>query len=221
MTGLLELAAGPAWTDLHPAVRERYGIDSRSEQFVFGTGVMDRIDRSTLAIPALWVGTHDDLLFPEAGMEIPFAVWTVPFTDSRGHEALFMERRFETDPPRRFVDTLRWNPERGCITDFLGRSGRVSSDVHVAEQGGSLSLTLGDQWLRLGRRHGRLPGSLSLSGQLRDSYDEGEDSYRVEATITAPVVGTVFGYRGSFSSDRCPLEDLEPRHTRLGTLPLP
>ncbi|MDS0476089.1 DUF4166 domain-containing protein [Natrinema sp. 1APR25-10V2] len=201
MTGLFERAVGDDWDTLHPRVRERYGLESGEDREAVGVGRMDDLERSTLALPVLWLGTIDDFLFPEGGTDVPFRITTEAFVDDAGNEALFLHRTFETDPPREFVDTLRWNPARGCITDLFGRRGLVAADLRVRADDGALALSIGTQWLRAGDTYVALPDRLSIDGRLRDWYDAESARFRVAAEITNSLIGTVFGYTGTFESD--------------------
>ncbi|TYL39774.1 DUF4166 domain-containing protein [Natronococcus pandeyae] len=201
MTGLFEREVGEGWIRLHPRVRERYGLESGDSRIAVGVGRMDELERHPLALPALWLGTVDDFLFPEAGTDVPFTITTEPFVDAAGNEALFLRRRFETSPPRTFVDTLRWNPARGCITDLFGRRGVVAADLQIEAAEGALALSIGTQWLRVGERYLALPEHLSTDGRLRDWYDDAMEEYRVAAEITNPLLGTVFGYEGTFENE--------------------
>ncbi|MFB1064315.1 DUF4166 domain-containing protein [Natrinema sp. H-ect4] len=221
MTGLFEREVGDAWWTLHPRVRDRYGLESGAGREAVGVGRMHELDRSPLAVPALWLGTIDDFLFPERGADVPFTIVTEPFVDDEGTEALVLRRRFETSPPRTFVDTLRWNPARGCLTDLFGRHGRVAADLHISAEDGALALSIGTQWLRVGGRYLEVPPPFSADGHLRDWYDDGENRFRVSATITNPVVGTVFEYQGAFETEFRPLEDDAAPPSALGGIDLP
>ncbi|RQG93985.1 DUF4166 domain-containing protein [Natrarchaeobius chitinivorans] len=221
MTGLFEREVGQGWESLHPRVRDRYGLESGENRQAVGVGRMDELERHPLALPVLWLATADDFLFPEAGTDVPFTITTVPFVDSNGNEALFLEREFETSPPRTFVDTLRWNPARGGITNLFGRRGLVAADLHVDADGDRLALSIGSQWLRIGGRYVTLPGPLSADGRLRDWYDEEVGQYRVAAEITNPLLGAVFGYEGAFDHEFRPLEGDQPPPAALDGLDLP
>jgi hypothetical protein len=220
VTALFERALGEDWADLHPKLRERYGVVAADDQEVIGRGVMTELSPSRLAAPVLWLGTRDDFLFPERGTDVPFTITTEAFVDDAGNEALFLERAFETDPPRQFVDTLRWNPERECITDLLGAGGRVVSDLHLGVDDGALTLELGTQWLRIAGRYVRLPGPLAVEGTLRDWYDDDAAAYNVAAEIRNPVF-TVFSYRGHFENERRPADSDQSTRSRLGDVALP
>lgn len=221
MTGLFEREVGPEWETLHPRVRERYGLESAEDRVAVGVGRMAELARHRLALPALWLGTLDDFLFPEGGTDVPFSIATVPFVDASGNEGLYLRRRFETSPPRTFVDTLRWNPARGCLTDLFGRRGLVAADLHVDAADGALALSIGTQWLRVGGRYLPLPGPLSTDGRLRDWYDDEADRYRVAAEITSPLLGRVFGYDGAFDSEFRPRSTEGPPEAALDGVELP
>lgn len=221
MTSLFERALGEAWEALHPRLRQRYGLVSDQDCHAVGTGTMHELTRHVLAVPVLWLGTNDDFLFPESGTDVPFTITTDAFVDDAGHEALFLRRHFEIDPPRDFVDTLRWNPERGCIADCFGRHGHVVADLHLHEADGTLALTLGTQWLRVGGRYLRLPGPLSVDATLRDRYDDDAEAFRVTATIRNPLIGQVFGYRGQFHNDFRPADPPASTSSKLDRIELP
>lgn len=221
MTALFERALGDGWGDLHPKLRERYGVVPGDDREVVGTGEMDRLTRGRLALPALWLGTLDDFVFPEQGADVPFTITTDAFVDDAGREALFLDRRFETDPPRHLVDTLRWNPQRGCITDLYGRRGHVVADLHLRADDGALVLELGRQWLRVRGRYLPQPGALSVAGAIRDWYDDAAGEFHVAIDIRHPLVGRVFACEGQFENELRSADPDAPPRSSLGVVDLP
>ena len=201
MTSLFEREVGSGWETLHPRLRERYGLDASEGREAVGVGRLATLGHSPRAVPALWLGPIDDTLFPEGGTDVPFTIITTAFLDGNGNEALVLDRRFDTTPPRRFVDTLRWNSDRGCLTDLYGHRGVIAADLHVRADGGTLVLSIGSQWLRLRDRYVELPSLLAVDGQLRDWYDDDRDRFRVAADVTNPLVGQVIGYEGTFENE--------------------
>jgi hypothetical protein len=218
VTGLFARALGEAWDDLHPQIRDRYGLVAGEHREAVGRGTMQRLTRHPLAVPVLWLGTHDDFLFPEQGTDVPFSITTEAFVDEAGNEALFLRREFETDPPRQFVDTLRWNPERECITDLMGRGGHVVTDLSLDVEEGDLVLDIGRQWLRVRGRYVPLPGPLAASGTLRDCY---ADRFRVSAEIGNALLGRIFAYEGTFQNEFHAVDADAPTESRLGGVALP
>jgi len=77
MTGVYERALGEAADDLHPKVRDRYSLGPEDGVTV-GRGRMD-ISRGIHTLPALYAMTSRDMLFPEAGNDVRFAVTTVGY----------------------------------------------------------------------------------------------------------------------------------------------
>lgn len=235
MTSLFEREVGEEWQTLHPRVRDRYGLEAGEGREAVGVGRMHTLTRTPLAVPVLWLSTLDDFLFPERGTDVPFTITSRAFVDDNGNEALFLHRRFETSPPRTFVDTLRWNPARECITDLFGRHGLVAADLHISagdasgatrpaserSDGGALALSIGAQWVRLGDRYLGLPGPVSAEGRLRDWYDEDDGRFRVAAEITTPVLGAVFGYEGTFENEFRAADTGAPSQPSLGGVALP
>ena len=218
MPALFERALGDAWEDLHPRIRDRYGVVTDDERDVVADGTMRHLVASYLAYPVLLLGTLDDFLFPARGTDVPFRMTTEAFVDDAGNEALFLERVFEADPRRTFVDTLRWNPSRGCITDLFGRRGYVAADLFLDVTDDALTLTLGEQWIRLGDRYVALPAPLGVDVTLRDSYDE---QFQVAAEITNPLVGEIFAYRGSFENEFREIDPGTSTSSRLARAELP
>ena len=220
MTGLFERALGADWKALHPKLRERYGVVAADGREVVGRGRMDRLWSNDLLLPVLWLGTFEDFLFPEGGADVPFRIATRPFVDAAGEEALLVERRFRTDPPRRFVDALRWNDNRGRVTDLFGRTGRLAADLHLRVEDGDLLLAVGDQWLRTGGRYVRLPRPLAVEAVVRDRYDADEEAFRVTADVHNPLLGRVFSYRGRFRIEGRPVT-VSADGSTLGEVALP
>jgi hypothetical protein len=208
-TALFERALGGAWSRLHPQVTDRYGLVAGEDRQAVGRGTMSRLDRHPLAFPAFRVLAFDDVLVPESGIDVPFTITTTAFVDDAGYEALFLRREFETEPPRQFVDTLRWNPRRECLTDLLGNRGHIAVDINLDEADGALELTLGRQWLRAGGRYLPLPGPAIPTGTLRDWYDDREQ-FRVAADVESPLLGTIFGYEGHFENSFRESTEIDP-----------
>lgn len=198
MKSLFERAVGDGWSELHLRLRERYGFTSADGVKAVASGDMAEIETSYLASPLLRLLSRDDFLFPCHEEDISYRVESHAFQDERGFEAVYIERRFDTTPPRRFVDTLYWNPERGTVTDVYGRNGRITSELRMTEEDGDLSITLGNQWLRTGGSYRRLHTPFNVSANLRDGFSREEDRYKVEARVRNPLLGEIYRYTGWF-----------------------
>ncbi|MFC7142178.1 DUF4166 domain-containing protein [Halosimplex aquaticum] len=222
MTGVYEYALGDEADDLHPKVRDRYGLGPEDAYATVGRGVMD-ITRGTLALPVLYAMPLRNLLFPESGTEIPFSVTTAGFRDPAGYEALTTRREFDFDGRVRRFDSLTvWDAERERLFDFLGTGGHVVSELHPRVEDGALVVEGGKQWTRVGGRYLPTPGPLAVDVTVRDRYDEGDECFYVTATVESGLAGHVLGYRGSFTQEQREMEvvpdDLKPT---TGIDPLP
>ncbi|MFC4359379.1 DUF4166 domain-containing protein [Halobium salinum] len=201
MTGVYERALGGEAEALHPMVRDRYALDSDDPAVCVGRGEMD-ISRGTHVLPALYAMTAEDLLFPEAGHDVPFAVTTAGYRSEAGHEVLTTRREFVfPGRRRRFDSSTVWDAGNDRLLDFLGRMGRIATELHPRVEAGALVVEAGRQWLHVGDRYVPLPEALAASVEVRDRYDEADERFHVLATVENPLAGHILSYRGSFTQE--------------------
>mgnify|MGYP000571303442 CR=1 FL=1 len=163
-----------------------------------------------------------NLLFPESGDDVPFSVTTVAYRDEAGHEVMTTRREFEFESTRRRFDSLTvWDADAGRLLDFLGLGGPIVSELHPRVEDGALVVEGGRQWLRVRGRYLPMPGPLAATVEVRDRYEETDESYHVDAVVET-VAGEVLSYRGAFTQEREPMDEVpaDLRPTRgLWTLP--
>lgn len=199
MTSIFEQALGEASSELHPEIHRRYALTSTDGQRCVGQGRMRSISRNRLALPVLWAGTTQNLLFPESGTDIPFEVRTYPFDDA-GVETLAYIRRFETGPGRRFDAYMHYDEARQCIVDSLGTHRRLCTELRpTATSTGGLHIETGEQWIALGHRTVPVPQFLRADVDVLERYDDDQDRFEIEVTISNPLIGHVFSYDGWFT----------------------
>jgi len=197
MTGVYERALGDAADDLHPNVRDRYSLGPEDGVTV-GRGRMD-ISRGVHTLPALYAMTSRDMLFPEAGHDVRFAVTTVGYELS-GHEAMTTRRVFNFDGTRRRFDSVTvWDAENERLLDYLGRGGLIATELHPRVEDGALVVEAGRQWLHRKGRYVALPDAMAAGVEVRDRYDEAGERYHVLATVENPLAGHILSYRGTFT----------------------
>lgn len=208
MTGVYEHALGADADNLHPKVRERYALGPDDAIACMGRGTMD-ISRGTHVLPALYAMTTQNLLFPEAGKQIPFSVTTVGYRNDAGYEVLTTRREFVFKRKHRRFDSLTvWDDHNERLLDFLGSNGHIVSELHPRVEAGALVVEGGKQWLRAGDRYVRLPESLAASVEVRDRYDDTDEQYHVLATVENPLAGHILSYRGTFTQETHELETI-------------
>ena len=215
MRGVYERALGSEAEALHPKVRERYHLTSADDRLCIGRGRM-HISRGTHVLPVLYPMTAQNLLFPEAGHDIPFSIQTVGFRDRTGREVLATLREFEfSRRVRRFDSLTVWDEEEHRLLDFLGTNGYFVSELHPRVEAGAFVIESGHQWIRINDRYLQLPQSLAVDVELRDRYDEVDERYHVNAVLENTLAGHIFSYRGTFT------EKIESLRTIPDDLPLP
>ncbi len=134
------------------------------------------------------------VLFPEYGHGIPF---TIVNTHAEG--TLSARREFAF-PRRTRVMEDRMTVVDGALHDRLGRSGglEVEFALDVIDRG--LRMRSLRQWLHLGPVRFRMPGLVRVTlAETAVNGQHGVDTQRVDVRMTAPVLGEVFRYAGSFS----------------------
>jgi len=218
VTGVYERALGGAADELHPNVRDRYSLGPDDGATV-GRGRMD-ISRGTHVLPALYGMTARNMLFPEAGHDVRFAVTTEGYVLD-GHEAMTTRRTFNFDGTRRRFDTVTvWDDRNDRLLDYLGTGGLVATELPPRVESGRLVVEAGRQWLHRGGRYLPLPDTMAADVAVRDRYDEADDRYHVVATVENALAGHVLSYRGAFTqaADVDVTETLRPLE-RLPKLP--
>lgn len=221
MTGVYEHALGSAAEDLHPKVRDRYSVAPDDGTATVGRGEMD-IRRGVQFLPVLYAMPIRNLLFPEAGDDVPFSVTTVTYRDEAGHKVMTTRRQFEFESTRRRFDTLSvWDADAGRLLDFLGTGGHIVSELHPRVEDGALVVEGGRQWVRTRGRYLPIPGPMAATVKVRDRYDESKECYHVDAVVET-FAGQVLSYRGAFTQEQESMKEvpMDLRPTRdLSTLP--
>jgi hypothetical protein len=100
----------------------------------------------------------------------------------------------------------------GLLHDFLGRRRflEVSLRLEISAEGWLRMRSVGT-WLWLGRMRVPVPRILSAQVDLTEWWHAESASQRVDVTLTHPVLGRVFEYRGSFVYEPSggPLDDVD------------
>jgi hypothetical protein len=184
---------------LHPRLAHYVdGID-RGEAGV-GRGLYDFAGptrRWLSPIFALFAPGH--ALFGERARDVGLTVINVPHRDGRGRVCLSSTRRFEFAGVTRTMEDTMLVGRDGLLHDFLGarRFLEVALRVSVSPEGWLRMRSLGS-WLWIGRHRIPIPPVLSARVDLTERWDEASHRQRVDVTLTNPLVGPIFEYRGSF-----------------------
>jgi hypothetical protein len=189
VASVYERVLGERMGELDPGLRAYFGeIPAGQVGRGSGTYAVAGSRHRWLAPAFAWLAARQ-VLFPEYGHDIPFTVVNSPDGDR-----LSARRTF--DFPRRtrvMVDAM--TVVDGMLHDRLGRRGGLEVELALDVVDGGMRMRSGRQWLGLGPLRVRMPGLVRVT--LTETALEGRQ--HVDVRMTAPVLGEVFRYAGSFT----------------------
>ncbi|MEV4295083.1 DUF4166 domain-containing protein [Microbispora rosea] len=201
MTSIFERALGADFDRLHPQLRRRFGVSIAGGQACVGTGVMEHIWHAGFTRPFLALGGTRNILVPEQGRQVPFTIENYPYVDSHGRETVSFVRIFDLPGRRRRFDAqMVYDPVKG-IVDYLGSHQHLAVDLEfqVDERGGLVIRSDGFR-LHEGRLSCRLPGAVTGTAVVKESYNDEAGEFRVGVTVSHHRLGPMFGYWGAFTA---------------------
>ena len=205
VTSIYQLALGSDFERLHPRIQQRFGFSSTDRIASIGEGVMEEVWRGRLyTLPFLYVGSWRRIMFPDHGTDIPFRVENYAYVDGFGRETVTWIRTFKIRTgSRRFDAYMVFSPERRKIVDYLGTHEHLAVDIDLSvDERGGLRLRSGEQRFYEGRLGFRFPMAFSGIADVCEWYDDREDRFRIEVSVTNRRWGRLFGYRGWFHERR-------------------
>jgi hypothetical protein len=188
---------------LHPRLRDYCGAIPPGHHG-YGRGSFDRVGTPRLWLwPFLWVLGRPDVLFPGWYQNVPFTVINRPTRSSSGAVAVGASRTFHFPAGDRTMNdaiTAESAAQTGLV-DYLGAHRRLRATLEASVVDGAMHLDSTAVALRVWRRWLTLPRRLSPRVALIERFDDTARVQRVALTLTAPLIGTVYEYAGSFSYD--------------------
>ena len=203
MTSIFRTAMGAEFDRLHPRLRRRFSVGLASGEACTGRGVMETIWHGGAWVrPFLALGATRNILVPRAGRNVPFVIENVPYTDGFGRETVSFVRTFDLpDGPRRFDAQMVLGPRGDRILDYLGTHQHLATDLRfTAEPDGSLLIRSGEHRFREGPVDVRVPELIGARAEVRESYDDRADRFRIRVRVVNRRFGPLFGYEGSFTA---------------------
>jgi hypothetical protein len=214
LSSIYQLALGSDFERLHPRIQQRFGFGSADRVASIGEGVMEEVWRGRpYTVPFLYIGTWRRIMFPDHGTNIPFSVENYAYIDGFGRETVTWVRTFQVGKrPRRFDAYMIFSQKRNKIVDYLGSHEHlaVDLDLSVDEEGG-LRLRSGEQRFYEGWIGFRFPMVFSGIADVREWYDDAEERFRIDVSVTNRTWGRFFGYRGWFHERRLQGEEIPAR----------
>lgn len=220
-TSMFARAMGEDFGRLHPMLRRRFGVGLAAGYACVGRGTMTRIRRGPWwTVPFLQLGRFRNILVPETGREVAFTIENFPYRDPLGRETVTFVRQFRMPRAVRRFDATMILGADGRIVDYLGSHQHLAVDLDLtAEPDGSLLLRSGAQRFYEGPVGFRFPMLFSGSAELRESFDDEAEVFRIRLEVRNRVFGFLFGYEGEFrcefpSAEGIPDHVLPVRHER-------
>ena len=181
-------ALGDDFARLSPQLQEYFGAVGPVE----AVGVFDEVGPRQPWLQPLWrfLERHG-MLFAEYGTDVPFEVSLLPV--SRNTISTLRRIHFDRNVERVVADTTR--EYDGRLIDAHAR-GRLLVEMVPRVLDGDFTLRSGRARLKLGAFTIPVP---SPAVRLRQSYDERRARYTIDLSVRVPLLGEVFGYRGTFT----------------------
>jgi hypothetical protein len=185
MASVYERVLGARVAELDPQLRAYVG-EIPPGSVGRGTGVYEvaGLRRRWLRPVFAWLATRE-VLFPEFGHGIPFTI------ENRGDRTARRTFAFER---RTRVMSDAMAVVDGTLRDRLGRRGGLEVELLLEVRDGGLGMTSRRQWLHLGPLRVRMPGLVRV--ELSETARGG--SQQVDVRLTAPLIGELFRYAGTF-----------------------
>lgn len=200
-----EATIGDDLAGLHPRLQAYFGAIPPGHHG-FGRGVFDTVGTPRRWLwPALAAMAGPGVAFPVWERDVPFTVVNRPVVAASGHPAVAAVRTFElAGGDRRMVDEIAASG-RGLV-DRLGSPCRLEAVLRATVTDGALTLVSTAVTFRMGRAGIRLPAFLSPRVALTERFDDASDAQHVSIVVSAPLVGTIYQYAGSFTYEIRPGE---------------
>ncbi|TPG72340.1 DUF4166 domain-containing protein [Hymenobacter nivis] len=201
MASIYQQQLGDDFCKLHPRIQERLAFSSEDNRAFVGEGTMERVWHGPFYTqPFLRIGLRRNIMFPDAGENVPFRIENYAYLDPLGRETVTWVRRFAFPGHTRCFDaTMIRSEARGRIVDYLGTHQHLAVDIDLAVTArGGLRLRSGEQRFHEGPVTFRFPMLFSGLADVEEWYDDEADCYRIQVEVSNPVFGKLFGYYGSF-----------------------
>jgi hypothetical protein len=211
VSSIYRRALGDDFQRLHPRMQERFGISSSDGTAQIGRGVMDEVwHGATYTLPFLVAGAWRRIMFPSRGTDVSFTIENYAYVDSAGRETVTWIRTFEFPRrSRRFDAYMVWSERRGCIVDYLGTHQHLAVDIALSVDPVTLGVRLRSGAQRFYERRLGFSFPMWLSGyaDVHEWYDEAGERFRISVDVSNPRWGKLFGYRGSFDTERIAISE--------------
>jgi hypothetical protein len=201
MKSIYQKAMGSDFEKLHPKIQNRFGFTSKDGIAMVGKGIMTKVWHGPkFTLPFLCLGSKRNILFPEAGQNIPFSIENYAYWDSFGRETMSFIRSFRFPKRlRRFDATMIYSQQRKKVIDYLGTQQQVAVDIDlgISENGGLTLESAEQRFFTLGLKL-NCPELVLGRASVCEWFDDTIDRYRIKVEVNNSIFGKLFGYEGVF-----------------------
>jgi hypothetical protein len=192
------------------AFREQFLLAPEAGHGIRLDGTMDIWRRPAWLAPVFWGMGAAGVLIAQTGRDIPTTVSISAGRDPSVMPYHRLERTFRFARPERFVTTTIFDAHFQSIVDRAGPGGviQVLSPTRF-ELPDTFTQGAGGVAIGSGRKRVQLPNALGRwffgAGRFVQQVDSTRpDTIHVDFTIAHPLLGDIFGYRGTFVVRRDP-----------------
>ncbi|WP_416148370.1 DUF4166 domain-containing protein [Salipaludibacillus sp. HK11] len=180
-------------------MQKKFSLHSSGVNMAKGEGEMTISGGPKWVLPFLRLLTNDHLLFPERGARVTCRIENYAYKDAMGRERVSWIRRFYFPHVTRAFDAvMMYDTESGLILDDLGKSGRLTSPLHVAvsEQNG-LFISTNELFINLFSIKLKVPAFLSPIVKVHEYFDDESGRFIVSVSVRQPRIAEIIKYEGS------------------------
>jgi hypothetical protein len=194
VTSPYRAALGGKVDELHPRLRA-YFDEIPAGSIGRGSGVFFAAGAVGWARPLLGLLEHEGVAVGRFARDVPFEIENRP----GGGASVRARRRFRfAGGDWTMIDVISTVGRHRTLVDDLGRTRRFRAAFAASIDDGALVLRSTRFGVRLGRMRLTLPRAIAPVVTLTERFDEATDAQHVDVRIRLPLLGTVYGYRGSF-----------------------
>jgi len=200
----LSFVLAPHATEIPAAFRIQFLEPINFGDAVVLTGTIDEVwHRPRWIASLLWLSTLPNMLFPETGRNIPARLVISPVRTRDGQSVQFWRRTFRFPRARRFNATLTYDPASHSLIEALGPGGVLETDwIACYIPPHRLVIASRSAWIRLAFLRIPLPALLTPTVRVVQDAGLSSDTVQVDFLMRHPLLGRIFGYKGTFSSGR-------------------
>ncbi len=183
---IFQRALGEDFTRLHPQLQRHFGSPSVSAE-----GVFAEVGARQHWLRPMWrMLARAGLLLPEHGTAVPFTVSIDPISPDR--VATVRRIRF---PGAERIMADETHLVRGRLVDVHARGRILVRMLPRVLEDGSLRMSASATRLRVASVLWWVP---TVPITVMQGWDEREQTHRIDVSVRVPLLGEVFGYRGTF-----------------------